>query len=277
MSTGAERESEKRRSEETFDVLAHTYDEMRFLSLTAARLVELAQLPRGARVLDVATGTGEVALLAARAVGPSGAVIGIDLSPGMLGRARVKAAQAGLSQVEFREGDALRLDRPDESFDVVLSASSIFILPDMPAAVREWRRVLAPGGRVGFSSFGPAFLQPLQEMWAKHLRAHGLGGGAPPTERLTDAEACRDLLRQAGLTPLAVHSEQLGYFLRTVEERWLDIEVGLEGMALRQLDPGRREALRQAHLAELKGIATEEGVWVDVPALFAFGGALPAA
>jgi ubiquinone/menaquinone biosynthesis C-methylase UbiE len=277
MSTGAELESQKGRSVDTFNALAHTYDVMRFLSLTAARLVDLAQLNRGTRVLDVATGTGEVALLAARAVGPAGTVIGIDLSPGMLARARAKAAQAGLSQVEFREGDALRLDLPDESFDVVLSASSLFILPDMAAAVREWRRVLAPGGRLGFSSFGPSFLQPLREMWAKHLRAHGLGGGAPPTERLSEAEACRDLLRQAGLTPLDAHAEQLGYYLRTVEERWLDIEVGLEGVALGPLDPGRLAAIRQEHLAELEGILSPQGLWVDVPALFAFGRALPAA
>ena len=84
------------------------------------RLVELAGIEPGDRVLDIATGTGEPAITAARAVGPNGRVIGVDHSPGMLAVARRRASALGLTNVEYREGDAASLGEPAGSFDAVL-------------------------------------------------------------------------------------------------------------------------------------------------------------
>jgi ubiquinone/menaquinone biosynthesis C-methylase UbiE len=78
-------------------------------------------------------------------------------------------AAAGLTHIEFREGDAERLDLGDQRFDVVLCASALFFVPDMLAALREWHRVLKPGGQVGFSGFGPTFRQPLADLWTARL------------------------------------------------------------------------------------------------------------
>src|SRR5712692_1124003 len=154
-------EDQKRHVVADLNALAETYDTLRFVQVSARRLVELAALPFGAQVLDVATGTGWAALAAAQYVGPTGKVLGVDLAPDLLECARQKVTAAGLTHVEFQEGDAERLDFADQRFDVVLCASSLFFVPDMLAALREWWRVLKPGGQVGFSGFGPTYSQPL--------------------------------------------------------------------------------------------------------------------
>ncbi len=148
-----------------FNAMADTFDTRHFLRISAHRFVDRMPLPAGAHVLDVATGTGWAALAAAQRVGPTGTVVGIDLAPALLERARQKAAAAGLTQVAFRTGDATQLEFADQRFDVVLCATALFFVPDMLAALREWWRVLRPGGQVGFSAWGPTYRQPLQGLW----------------------------------------------------------------------------------------------------------------
>ena len=167
-------DDQNRRVVANFNALAETYDIVRFTQVCARRLVDLAALPPGAQVLDVATGTGWAALAAAQHVGPTGRVLGVDLAPELLERARQKVAAAGLTHVEFRAGDAQRLDLGDQTFDVVLCASALFFVPDMLAALREWHRVLKPGGQVGFSGFGPTFRQPLRDLCEARLRQYGV-------------------------------------------------------------------------------------------------------
>ncbi len=264
-------DSRKSQLKASFKALAATYDQLHFLQVCAGRLIELSPLAAGARVLDVATGTGVIALAAADRVGPTGSVVGVDLSPDMLDRARQKVSLAGLTQVELREGEAEHLEFPDESFDVVLCASSLFLVPDMLAALREWRRVLVPGGFVGISSFGPGFLQPLRDLWEARLRRYGLTAAALPTHRLADPAICQALLTDAGFAQVESRIEQLGYHLPTAEDRWADIDAGMEGQPLLQLPPEQRDQVRTEHLAEVSALATAQGIWVDVSGLFSFG------
>ena len=108
----------------------------------------LGALPRGARVVDVGCGAGLDSLIAARMVGPSGQVIGIDMTPAMLARARRSAAESAASNVEFREGLAESLPIDDDWADTIISNGVLNLCPDKLAALREMARVLAPGGRL---------------------------------------------------------------------------------------------------------------------------------
>lgn len=108
----------------------------------------LGRLEPGERVLDLGCGAGTDSLVAAFMVGPGGSVTGIDMTPEMLAKARAGAAEAGLDNVTFVEGEAEELPFPDESFDVVLSNGVIDLIPDKDAVFSELRRVLVPGGRV---------------------------------------------------------------------------------------------------------------------------------
>lgn len=265
-------DDQKRRVVVDFNAMAETYEALRFVQVCARRLVELAALPPGAQVLDIATGTGWAALAAAQHVGPTGRVLGVDLAPELLERARRKVAAAGLTHVEFREGDAERLDLGDQSFDVVLCASALFFVPDMLAALREWHRVLRPGGQAGFSGFGPTFLQLLRDLWEARLRQYGVSLPTPSADlRLAEPETCRQLLHEAGFVQTEVQSEQLGYYFRTVEEYWEERWSSRSRRAILQLAPGQREQFQAEHLAEVGARATDQGIWRDLPINFARG------
>lgn len=106
-------------------------------------------IPRGATVLDIGSGAGTDLLLAARAVGPDGRVIGIDMTPAMLERARENALLAGLwDRVELRRGLAEELPVEDDSIDVVISNGVLNLTADKTQVFSEIRRVLKPGGRI---------------------------------------------------------------------------------------------------------------------------------
>jgi SAM-dependent methyltransferase len=115
------------------------------------RLCDTADLRAGERVLDVATGSGNTAIAAARRLCD---VTGADYVPALLERGRRRAAAEGLP-VEFKEGDAEALPAPDGSYDVVLSTFGVMFAPNQEQAARELLRVCRPGGRIGLASWTP--------------------------------------------------------------------------------------------------------------------------
>jgi SAM-dependent methyltransferase len=119
------------------------------------RLVELAGVEPGSRVLDVAAGYGEPSLSAARAAGADGNVVATDISAEMLAFGRERAEAAGLDNVEFVESDVMSLDFPPESFDAALSRWGIIFEPDGEGAAARVRGFLVPGSRMAISSWGP--------------------------------------------------------------------------------------------------------------------------
>jgi demethylmenaquinone methyltransferase / 2-methoxy-6-polyprenyl-1,4-benzoquinol methylase len=136
-----------------FDRIAGFYDVMNSV-MTAGlhhrwreRAADLAALAPGDRALDVATGTGDLALALARRVAPGGEVVGSDFSEGMLDRARAKDEPAAAS-VRWEWGDALALEHPDGSFDAATVGFGARNFADLDRGLAEMARVVRPGGRV---------------------------------------------------------------------------------------------------------------------------------
>lgn len=127
----------------------------------------LGRLEPGERVLDLGSGAGTDSLVAALQVGPSGSVAGIDMTPEMVAKARAGAAELGLENVTFVEGEAERLPFPDASFDVVVSNGVIDLISDKDAVFGELHRVLAPGGRIQIADV--TIQQPVSEEGKRNI------------------------------------------------------------------------------------------------------------
>jgi arsenite methyltransferase len=180
------------------------------LSLGCGNPTAMAGLRPGETVLDIGSGAGIDAFYAARRVGTAGHVIGLDMTPAMIERARQSAQEAGLSQVEFRLGQAEAMPVEDGAVDVILSNCVINLAEDKGKVFEEAYRVLKPGGRLSISDMVtagplPASLRGDPQMWAGCIN-----GALPEQEYL-------DLVRQAGFSEVAGQRSLSGGDLAGVE------------------------------------------------------------
>jgi len=179
------------------------------------RLVELAGVQPGSRVLDVAAGYGEPALTAARKAGPEGRIVATDISAEMLAFGRERAAAAGLGNVEFMHSDASSLDFPHASFDAAVSRWGIIFEPDAEAAAARIRCFLKPGARIAISSWGEPdqvpFLSIPMRTTMERLGVPPLPPGTPgPLSRPTPA-AIGGLLEGGGFSEVAVEQDEVTF------------------------------------------------------------------
>lgn len=166
-------------------------------------LLAYAAPRHGEHVLDVACGTGIVARCVAPLVGAEGKVIGLDVSPTMLAVARALPAPKG-AVIEWREGSALSL--PDGPFDLVVCQQGLQFFPDREAALREMRRVLAPGGRVALSVWQSLQRHPVYKA-LREAEAHHLNISVDTVATafsLGDAGELYRLLNAAGFQHIAI-------------------------------------------------------------------------
>jgi ubiquinone/menaquinone biosynthesis C-methylase UbiE len=277
VDTPADGEVYARRITAVFNQVAPGYDSpaLRFFPFTADRLIQRLQPARGEKILDVATGTGAVALAAAQAVGPEGRVTGIDLAESMLARLEEKIRQFGIANLDLHVMNAAALDFRRDYFHHTVCSFGLFFLPDMLAGLKEWVRVTRPGGQVMFTCFGPAAFQPLSNLFIRRVEQYGITlpvqSPRVAAESLKNPDTCLDLLRRAGLMDVAVQSEQKGYHLKDGNEWWEVIwNSGYRGM-VEQIPPEQQARFRQEHLAEVGEYATPNGLWMDVEVYFASG------
>ena len=172
------------------------------------RLVELAGVQSGSRVLDVAAGYGEPALTAARKAGPEGRVVATDISAEMLAFGRERAAAAGVSNIEFVQSDAASLDFERASFDAAVSRWGIIFEPDAEAAAARVRGFLKPGARIAISSWGepdqvPFLSIPMRTTMARLGVPPPPAGTPGPLSRPTPA-AIGALLEGGGFSKVSV-------------------------------------------------------------------------
>lgn len=172
------------------------------LGLGCGNPVAIASLRRGERVLDLGSGAGFDCFLAAKKVGPSGRIIGVDMTPEMIDQARENAEQGGYRNVEFRLGEIENLPAGDDSVDVIISNCVVNLSVDKQRTLKEAWRVLRRGGRVSISDL--ALVKPLPGRIQKNIVAYaGCIGGALPVDKY------KKLVRAAGFRKARFSVNQL--------------------------------------------------------------------
>jgi enediyne biosynthesis protein CalE5 len=179
-------------------------EQMAFLN---HRLVADARLRTGLRVLDVGSGTGYPALLAAQTVGANGSVVGIDLADQMLDAARRKASSLGIFNITFQTGDATTLPFDTASFDAVTSRFCLMFLPEIPKAVAEIARILKPNTWMSAAVWSapdknPYLKIPL-DVIKQFIDLPPPDPAAPGIFRLAKPGELASMLRQAGFDDIA--------------------------------------------------------------------------
>jgi enediyne biosynthesis protein CalE5 len=214
------------------------------------RLLELAELSPGERVLELACGAGGLGLAAAERVGPGGEAVLSDVAPEMLVAARARIAARGIANATTLRLDLEQIDQPDAAYDAVVCREGLMFALDPAAAAAEIARVLRPGGRVAMAVWGPREQNPwlgiVLDAVAAQTGAPVPPPGVPGPFALDDAGRLAALFTAAGLDEVAV--EQLAVPLRAPSfDAWWARTTALAGplsQMLATLPAGARAALR---------------------------------
>jgi SAM-dependent methyltransferase len=228
------------------------------------RLVELSNARPGQRVLDIATGSGEPALTAARAVGPSGHVVAVDMSPGMLKIASARIASAGLTNVELVESDAESLQLDAHSFDAVLCRWGLMFMPDLDGLLHKLHRALIPGGRLATAVWSTGDRVPICGLARDAIRQ--ITGITPPPNapdplKLADTSILERALVAAGFRDVSIERLAVTFEFASADE-FADFRSAIGGtratLAART-DEVRRQ-LREAIVTSAHAHAGSDGV-----------------
>jgi len=171
----------------------------------------IAALEPGEVVVDLGSGAGFDAFLAARKVGPSGRVIGVDMTPDMISLSRENARKSGFDHVEFRLAEIEHLPVADDTVDVIISNCVINLSPDKPAVFRDAFRVLKPGGRLAVSDV--VATAPIPDSWRKDMQLLSacISGAA-------DINALTQTLQESGFVDIDIRpKEESREFIREWE------------------------------------------------------------
>jgi O-methyltransferase/aklanonic acid methyltransferase len=262
----------KRMIEQIFDDAATSYDRVgpTMFSQFGARLVEQIPLARGARVLDIATGTGAALLPAARRVGPKGHVTGIDLSGEILKEAESIVRANSLTNVELRKMDAEHLEFPDHAFDVVTCAFALFLFPDAEAALREMYRVCKPGGYVAMSNFNktPVPFEPALPILIQQFIAYRVAISMPPQLAYTPQEM-EALLSRFGFHSTETHSETNDIVYVRAEDGWAVILTLPMRVTIMGMSEETRARFKEEYLAKLRPMLRQDGLHLSVAVVYA--------
>ncbi|HKJ22166.1 MAG TPA: methyltransferase domain-containing protein [Gammaproteobacteria bacterium] len=166
------------------------------------RMLELADIKPGDRVLDIATGIGEPSLSAARRVGSGGRVVAVDQSGEMLKIAMERAREQGLTNVDFKESDTEKLDLPHYTFNSVLCRWGLMFLPNLVDALGRMQRLLVPGGKLAGAVWSAPERVPsislAMQVVREALQAPAPPAGTPGPFTLADPELLEDIVIDAG-------------------------------------------------------------------------------
>jgi ubiquinone/menaquinone biosynthesis C-methylase UbiE len=238
----------------------------------AELLVKSVLVRSGQKILDVATGTGLVAIAAAEIVGRSGSVIGVDFSPGMLAQGRRKVEEKGLSNVEFVRVDVEKCQFESNSFDLIFCCSAIVYFVDPKAILQQWFDWLKPGGAIAFTCPSiTTYMAPVQRKVCAQLFDFDL---PHINQVLGTTEKCELMLSTSGFTQIAIEILPSGEYINLGDRRmfWRGEGFYPRGNPLLQLSGQELDRLQRKYRDEVEKLAGDRGVWQDTTTFLVVAG-----
>jgi ubiquinone/menaquinone biosynthesis C-methylase UbiE len=231
---------------ESFDRSAATYEEtgVAFFAPLGAELVARAAPKPGESVLDLGCGRGHCLFPAAEAVGPSGRVVGTDLSPLMVELCAADAAARGLAHVRVELGDAGEPAFPAASFDLVTAGLVMFFVLEPRPAMRRVAEVLRPGGRFAMTTFGPPDPKFAETMTILFSHRVGPPWAVSEDKPFEDAESITAMLTDAGFVDVRVEEVARDTWFADVEQYWAWLGSHGGRILIDQLTPDQFAAAR---------------------------------
>jgi ubiquinone/menaquinone biosynthesis C-methylase UbiE len=268
-------------SRSTWERMAAGWDRRRQWIWDASRAVGEQMVAKldpqpGETILELASGTGETGFAAAARLGERGRLISTDFSAPMVDAARRRAAELGLSNVDFRVMDAERMDLEDGSVDGVLCRWGYMLMADPAAALAETRRVLRDGGRVALSVWGPPESNPWAAAPRRALVAEGHVSPPPPGEpgifALASNERIQELLAGAGFGEVGIEPVASEWRFEDFDDYWSFLEelAGALSLVLRRLDADQLAQVREALKRDVEPFRSNGGYVFPGLALNAF-------
>jgi ubiquinone/menaquinone biosynthesis C-methylase UbiE len=249
-----------RRAERTYSSAADrfTAPQLSFWDRWGGETVARIGLPAGARVLDLCCGAGASALPAARAVGPTGRVVGVDVAQPLLDLAQARADAEGLTNLDLRRGDATATGFADGEFDAVVCVFGVFFLPDRAGFTSEMWRMVRPGGTLAITTWGPGWLEPASSMFWDAVRAvePALHKGFNPWDDITDPAQLVDLYDRAGIDSATAEPVAGTQPVDRPEDFWVMVMGGGLRATVDALSPGQADRVHDEVMARL----VDEGV-----------------
>jgi SAM-dependent methyltransferase len=232
---------------------ADTFDALPFWHRYGQRTVDLLALRPGERVLDLCCGTGASALPATRAVGPTGSVVGVDLTPALIAVARARAVREGLAQARFDIGDVAVLDLAPRSLDAVLSVFGLFFLDDQPAMLQRAWRWLDSGGRLATTVWGERVLSPGEGyFWDAVRQEDATLDHISPAATLSTPAALLEVHAAAGLPPPRITRDSWRMALGSPADFWPVILGTSNRGVFDRLSPPAQVRVKSATLDRLR-------------------------
>lgn len=263
--------ADKQMIEQMFDDAASAYDRTGPSIFTefGSRLIELLPMTPGARVLDVATGTGAALLPAARRVGPDGQLTGVDLSGEILKEAENAVRLEGFTNVELRKMDAEHLEFADQTFDIVICALGLFLFPDMETALNEMYRVCKPDGLIGVSMFGlpPIPFDPGMTVFFQQAVEYGEGVMMPQQLAYTPDQV-EAMLARPGFQAVGTCSEVNEFIYSSAEDWWAFLLTIGPRPTILGMDEETRSRFKEEYFARLRPSFSQDGLHTSVTMIY---------
>lgn len=214
-----------------FDRRSETYDQDALFPKLAFTIIRHADLKPGMSVLDIGTGTGRLALQAAKLVGNKGSVVAVDLSAEMLTQAHFKAGMDNLTNIQFIQSDIESIELEDTAFDRILCSSAFVLLADPKNALKTWHRWLKPEGILTFDAPGEPF--GINSLIAEVASEYGIE--LPYATIANTVEKCRLLLESSGFEVVDISPELMQEHLMLIDDALAIWEKSLAHPALHEL------------------------------------------